>query len=104
MSRKGDMLDIVLLDLHDLAPVTEHRFHPWRRWRWDVALLEHRIAIEIDGATWAGGRHTTGRGHQSDAEKRNAGTILGWKCLTYNRAMIERGDVRRDVGALLEVM
>ena len=101
--RKGDMLQTVLLDLADLHPVTEYSFAKTigRRWRFDIALLEPRIAIEVDGGTWMGGRHTTGRGHQSDAEKRNAAAVMGWRVLTYNRVMIARGDVRRDVDAVI---
>ncbi len=102
VTRKLDALQTVLLDLHDLNPVTEYRFAPPRRFRFDVALLDHKIAVEVDGATWVGGRHTTGRGHQSDAEKRNLAQTMGWRVFTYNAAMIERGDVRRDVDAVLE--
>jgi len=97
------MLQTVMLDLADLHPVTEYLFAKdiGRKWRFDVALPERRIAIEIDGGTWMGGRHTTGRGHQSDAEKRNQAAVMGWRVLTYNGAMIARGDVRRDVDNLL---
>lgn len=58
--------------------VREHRFHPPRRWRFDFAHLETRTAIEIEGGTWTGGRHTRGAGFVADAEKYNAAALAGW--------------------------
>lgn len=65
-------------------PVTEeYRFHPKRRWRFDMAILEHRIAIEIEGGSWIQGRHTRGKGYQGDLEKYNQAQLLGWKVFRY---------------------
>ena len=33
------------------TPKEEYRFHPKRRWRFDMAILEHKIAIEIEGGS-----------------------------------------------------
>jgi hypothetical protein len=33
----------------------EYVFHPGRRFRFDLAYLEPKIAIEVDGGTWTGG-------------------------------------------------
>lgn len=65
--------------------VAEHRFHPVRRWRFDYALLEHKIAIEIDGGVWlkGGGRHNRGAGFIKDMEKLNAAASLGWLILRF---------------------
>lgn len=60
-------------------PVREYRFHPYRRWRFDFAWPDQRIALEVDGA---------GFGHQSinrlraKAEKYNAAAVEGWSVLT----------------------
>lgn len=74
----------------------EVRFHHLRRWRWDFALPEHRIAIEIQGALWAGrkGGHTGGKGMQRDMDKRNAGVMLGWRVLTFSTQDVLRGRAR----------
>ncbi len=37
-----------------------------------------RIAIEIDGGTYNGGRHTTGNGYRDDCIKLNAAQLRGW--------------------------
>lgn len=57
----------------------EYRFHPVRKWRYDYAIISHKIAIEVEGGVWSGGRHTTGKGFIGDMEKYNSGTLLGWR-------------------------
>ena len=61
------------------APVREHRFHPVRRWRFDYAWPEQRVALEVEGGVWTGGRHTRGAGFVGDMEKYNAATVAGWR-------------------------
>jgi very-short-patch-repair endonuclease len=58
--------------------VREHRFIMSRRWRFDFAHLETSVAVEIEGGTWTGGRHTRGSGFVADAEKYNVAAIEGW--------------------------
>jgi very-short-patch-repair endonuclease len=61
------------------APVREHRFHPVRRWRFDYAWIEHKVALEVEGGVWTGGRHTRGAGFVGDMEKYNTATVAGWR-------------------------
>ena len=64
------------------APTYEHRFHPRRRWRFDLAWPEHKVALEVDGGTWARAPgHTWGAGIAADREKQNAAVLLGWRVL-----------------------
>ena len=65
------------------APEREYRFHPTRRWRFDFAWPEVKVAVEIHGGIWSGGRHTRGKGLAKDCEKHNAATKLGWRVLYY---------------------
>lgn len=60
-------------------PVTEHRFDPERMWRFDYAWPAHRVALEVEGGIWTGGRHTRGAGFVKDCEKYNRATELGWR-------------------------
>jgi very-short-patch-repair endonuclease len=62
-------------------PSPEYRFHPTRRWRFDFAWPEHKLALEIEGGHWAGGRHNTGSGFVGDMEKYNTATFLGWRII-----------------------
>lgn len=59
--------------------VKEFRFHPVRRWRFDYALPSHKIALEVEGGVWSGGRHTRPQGFLGDIEKYNTATLLGWR-------------------------
>lgn len=57
----------------------EFRFHPVRKWRFDYALPEHKIALEVEGGVWTGGRHTSSVGFLNDMEKYNTATLMGWR-------------------------
>lgn len=59
--------------------VREYRFHPKRRWRFDYAIAKHRIAIEVEGGVFTGGRHTRPTGFLGDVEKYNTATLYGWR-------------------------
>lgn len=59
--------------------IKEFKFHPIRKWRFDYALPEHRIAIEVEGGVWTGGRHTSPKGFLGDMEKYNTATLMGWR-------------------------
>jgi very-short-patch-repair endonuclease len=63
-----------------LEIVTEHRFHPTRRWRFDYAILDHKIAIEKDGGVWlkGGGAHSRPQNILRDMEKLTQAALLGW--------------------------
>jgi very-short-patch-repair endonuclease len=74
-------------------PEREYRFHPTRRWRFDLAWPTQRVAAECEGATWKGGkgRHTSGAGFAGDCEKYSEAAILGWRVLRFTREQIESG-------------
>lgn len=61
----------------------EYRFIKDRRFRFDVALPDHRIAIEFEGGVFTSGRHTRGKGYVNDSKKYNLATMHGWKLLRY---------------------
>jgi len=62
-------------------PVGEHRFHPVRKWRFDVAWPDQKVAMEVEGGAWTKGRHTRGKGFISDMEKYNTAALMGWLLL-----------------------
>jgi len=95
----------VLRHLTEEAPpyVREHRFHPTRRWRFDVAFVEQKVAVEIDGGCWSRGRHTRGSGYIKDTEKLNAAVVQGWRVLRYCTHTLEE-DPLAVVTQVLEVL
>lgn len=62
-------------------PRTEHRFAPPRRWRFDFAWVQQKVALEVEGGIWTNGRHVRGRGFLNDMEKYNAATAGGWRLI-----------------------
>jgi hypothetical protein len=66
------------------APQAEYRFHSVRKWRFDRAWPEIRLALEIDGT----GRHNTVAGMANDDEKINEAIIQGWAVLRVNAKLI----------------
>ena len=63
--------------------VTEHVFdsRTERKWRFDFAWLEYKVALEVEGGIWIHGGHSRGSGQSSDHAKFNAAAILGWYVL-----------------------
>jgi len=82
-------------------PVREHRFHPQRRWRFDYAWPEHRIAIEVEGGAWTYGRHNRSKGFVNDMEKYNEAVLLGWRVLRYTPEQIRGGKWVDDLAKLI---
>jgi very-short-patch-repair endonuclease len=70
-----------------LKPEREFLFHPERKWRFDFAFLDDKLAVEVEGI----GRHQTIGGFKKDAEKYNAAALLGWRVLRYTTDMVISG-------------
>ena len=70
------------------APVAEYQFAPPRRWRFDYAWPDSRVAVEFDGGQWvfSGSRHK----RESDRAKLNAAAAMGWRVLRYSNQQWER--------------
>lgn len=69
----------------------EYRFHPTRKWCFDVALLDVQIALEIDGGGWIHGRHHRPQGRNDDNEKTHEAQILGWEVIRVLPEHVEDG-------------
>lgn len=83
-------------------PMREYRFAPPRRWRFDFAWPDRLLAVEVEGGTWAGGRHTRGSGFRADCEKYDEAALLGWRVLRFTGDMITEGYAVRSVAAFLD--
>jgi very-short-patch-repair endonuclease len=80
------------LGLGDFA--RELTFSAERRWRFDYAIERLKIAIEIEGGLFTGGRHTRGLGFQDDCDKYNAAAALGWRVFRFSVEDVLKG---RDI-------
>ena len=75
-------------------PEREHMFAKSikRRWRFDLAWPELKLAAEIDGGTWVQGRHSRGAGVRKDCEKMNTAIVdFGWQVLRFDSTMVRDG-------------
>lgn len=73
------------------APVREYKFHPSRRFRFDFCYPDLLLGIEIDGATYSGGRHTTGAGYSKDCEKFALAAIEGYRVIRITTQQVSKG-------------
>lgn len=83
-------------------PVTEVRFHPIRKWRFDIGFPQQKVGIEIHGAVYTAGHHTRGKGFEDDREKINEAQILGWTVLEYSTGQVKAGTPILDLKRLFQ--
>jgi|ERR1035437_254454 very-short-patch-repair endonuclease len=91
-----DTFTLALKSQTGIIAVKEYMFHDKRKWRFDYAIPDKKLAIEVDGArfktrtytdksgrliTTKGGRHNSGKGYEDDCEKKNHAAMLGWRVL-----------------------
>ena len=85
-------------------PEREYTFARPRRWRFDFCWVDEKIAAEVEGGIWTGGRHVTGKGFQLDCEKYNHATLLGWRVFRFTAEHIHRGDAVEMIRNLLYLL
>lgn len=86
-----------------LEPVREFRFSPPRLWRFDFAWPAQKVAVEIEGGVWNGGRHTRGSGFTADCEKYNRAAQLGFRVFRFPTAEVKNGHAIRLIEEVLGV-
>ncbi len=74
-----------------------------RRWRFDFAWVERKIALEIDGGAFIGGRHTSGSGFVKDMEKFREAAILGWRVVRVTPRESKNGTMLSLMRRVLDV-
>ena len=96
----SDLEDTLAFQLHALGapePVREWKFHPIRKWRFDLSWPERLIAVEVEGGVYIQGRHTRGAGVEADCDKYNAATRIGWKVYRYTAKKIKSGEAAQEI-------
>ncbi len=82
-------------------PVAEYRFCE-RRWRFDWAWPDFKLAVEQEGGVWTHGRHTRSKGYMNDMTKYNRATVLGWTVLRFTPDQVRNGTALNELRPLLE--
>ena len=88
----------------------EYRFHSTRRWRFDFAIPQEKIAVEVEGLVYKGkgkgttlaGRHVSVKGYHDDKEKYNNAAILGWRIIYATSKTIKSGEAIAWIEQALE--
>ncbi len=85
------------------VPEREYKFAaPVRLWAFDLAWVDAKIALEIEGGAFAGkpcpecgqrpsGRHNRGAGFRKDREKYGEAFCRGWRVLTVMPEQVKSG-------------
>jgi len=84
-------------------PERELKFNTGRKWRIDFAWPELMLAVEIEGGTWSGGRHTRGAGFRKDCEKYNQMILDGWTLLRFTSGMVTDGEAIKTTTNAIEL-
>jgi very-short-patch-repair endonuclease len=72
-------------------PYREYRFDPIRKFRFDFAWPDFKIAVEVEGGLWIYGRHQRPVTFQRDLDKYNLALLHGWRVFRFSPEMIEDG-------------
>ncbi len=99
MVDKAELLAVQLRQVGISGWVREHRFHPKRLWRLDVAFPVERLAIEVEGFAAGGqaGRHQRVVGFTADCEKYAELAIMGWRLIRVTTRQVTQGVALRWV-------
>ncbi len=76
----------IALNLLKVKYEKEYQFAKPRKFRFDYAIPNKKIAIEYEGLNWnphTKSRHLTLTGYSKDCEKYNLAVLNGWKVLRY---------------------
>ena len=71
-------------------------------WRYDFAWPAQRLAVEVEGGAWVGGRHTRGAGFTADIAKYHAALSHGWTVYRCDARLVRTGEAARLVRVLLD--
>jgi very-short-patch-repair endonuclease len=74
------------------CPERQLRFHPTRRWKFDFAWPNQKLAVEVDGGTWTHGGHSRGKGFENDCYKINEAQLMGWRVYRFTCDMVTNGE------------
>ncbi len=101
MASNGELLMNIHLNELGVHFKREYQFHPERKWRLDFYVPLYNVGIEVEGGIHVGGRHTRGKGYESDCEKYNAAVLMGIRLLRFTTGMVMDG---RAIEAVKEAL
>jgi len=62
-------------------------------WRIDWALVDHKIAVELEGGIWMAGKgHVNGKTYKDNCDKYNKLTSEGWQVIRFTADHVKSSD------------
>ena len=89
-------ISIVLARIAGSHPCTEYQFDHDKAWRLDYVWHDLGLAVEIEGSTFAGGRHNRGSGFMNDCMKYMAAQAAGWRVVRIPREMFAAREIKKE--------
>ena len=80
----------------------EYRFSQTRKWRFDYANFDLKVAVEVEGGAFSNGRHTRGKGFINDMEKYNMAIELGWVVLRYTPTKLNESKTYEQIKRVIK--
>lgn len=71
-------------------------------WRFDFWCQSARLAVEVEGGAWTGGRHTRGKGFHDDLRKYGAAMRMGITVYRCDYALIKSGEAYETIRTLAQ--
>ena len=81
--------------------MTQHQFHPIRKWRFDFAHIPTLTAIEIQGF---GEGHTSYQGMASDYNKHNEAVRFGWTFIYLMSHDLSEHKIDKTVNYIISII
>jgi hypothetical protein len=72
-------------------------------WRFDFAWPDLLLAVEIEGGSFVGGRHTRGAGFEADTVKYGEAQLLGWNVYRCGTTLVRSGRAAEMIVKLIEI-
>ena len=86
-----DRLEAQLLEAGLVGFEREYQAIEGRRFKWDFAYVKDRLLIEVQGAVWVKGGHSTGVGITRDCEKVSLASVNKWFTIPVTTDHVKSG-------------
>lgn len=112
--RKSHLEENFALMLGQFIDQREYKFHPERRWRFDFAWPDIKVAVEIEGGAggfnivkdgrrlWMPGAHQSPEGYVKDCEKYNEAAFMGWYVFRLPNELITAANAQKIIKFVLD--